>query len=97
MPADERRTVTAPVSGKRVRIPTATGVLNGLAVDLMNLSRANVLAIDAQITGIRNGYLQLVIVNDRIARFDHHKSTSADEIEREFIGQAPPTPKRSAA
>lgn len=78
------------MSGKRVRIPSATGVLNGLAVDLMNLSRANVLAIDAQIAGLRHGYLQLVIVNGRIGRFEHHRVTQAEDLEREFTGQQPP-------
>ena len=87
--ASDPKTVTSP-SGRKVRIPSASGVLNSQEFMAFNLTRANPVAIDAQLTGVQDGRLVLVIAKGRLGRFE---LTTVTRIEDEFQGQ----PVRSAA
>ncbi len=77
--------VTSP-SGKRVRIPVCSGVLQGSQADFFNLTVANLRAIDAQMTGLLDGTLLLVIAKGRLGRFEATRITRVEDL---FAGQPP--------
>lgn len=69
-----------------MRLPAASGVLNGVDVELFHLSAKNVQAIDAQMTGIDYGYVTIRLAKGRIAGFDALRST---KVLDDLVGQPP--------
>ena len=82
----EPRTVTSPVSGKRVRIPVLTVLANGERLDLFHITLAHLRAYDAQLTGVENGCVSTDMAKGRLGRFE---TTVITRREEQFTGQAP--------
>lgn len=54
---------------------------------LVNLTRWQMRAIDAKITGLQHGYIQVVYVKGRFGRVERLDVTPVEDLEREFAGR----------